>query len=422
MSRNSKTESYRLLYSVMDIPVDIGYVAYAIMFYEGVGNLFPWNAFITASNYYSQRFCGTSFEGNFENFFSITYTLSQTIGLIFSVIYQNKISLSNKIIWPLLCYSTIFGITTLLVAIKDIDPTLLFWITLLSACCCGLCGALLSGGLFGLGAMFPPVYTAALMNGQGLAGLIVAVSGMLTSLASAPIDDCNDGADDSSCDQKIDYSALAYFIIATIILLSCILAYMALGQLHFTKFYISRAKGDEKETDVVSPLITEDEDRRFSDDNDDVSLGGRMSVIQHAHTSAGRASSAEVLVSLLEGDRPDESAALSFDKIWAVYRQIVIPSLSVFFDFTVTIGIFPSLIVLLESEHKCTSSNRFSNDLYVPFFFLMFNLFDFIGRVTGGATTPLFTDKNVWMAAAARYLSPLFIITIIIRSPYHYSL
>jgi equilibrative nucleoside transporter 1/2/3 len=232
-----KREGYDLLYAALDVPVDVGYMVYAIMFYEGVGNLFPWNAFITASNYYGQRFCGTSFEGNFENFFSITYTLSQTIGLALSVVYQNKLSLRSKIVYPLTCWSLVFLFTTVLVTIDDIDPTLLFWLTLISACLCGLLGAVLSGGLFGLGAMFPPAYTAALMNGQGVAGLTVAASGLLTSLATSAVDECSDdnAGDDGDCAQSIDYSALAYFIIATLILASCVFAFLGLNQFTFAK-------------------------------------------------------------------------------------------------------------------------------------------------------------------------------------------
>jgi len=218
------------------LPIDFRYIAYAIMFYQGVGNLFPWNAFITASSYYKQRFCGTQFEDTFENYFSITFTLSQTIGLALSVIYSKKISLRNKIIWPLLCYSLIFLITTIMVT-QTIDPSLLFWITLISLCMCGICGAILSGGLFGLGAMFPGAYTGALMNGQGLAGLTVAVAGILTTFAAAPIDYCGDdgASNDDGCPQNINYSALAYFIISTIVLLTCAVAYLFLGRLQFTK-------------------------------------------------------------------------------------------------------------------------------------------------------------------------------------------
>lgn len=158
-------------------PTDYYYFVYFVLFWLGVGNLFPWNAFITASAYYANRFCGTSFESEFENFFSITFTVSQTIGLALSIVYQDSISLRNKIIWPLLCYACIFAVTTILVIIQDIQHTLLFIVTLLSALMCGICGSILSSGIFGLGAMFPPAYTAALMNGQGLAGLFV--SGML---------------------------------------------------------------------------------------------------------------------------------------------------------------------------------------------------------------------------------------------------
>ena len=238
----SNKNEFSLVGSNIHIPVDYLYIAYLIMFWEGVGNLFPWNAFITASTYYAERFCGTSFESNFENFFSITYTLSQTVGLVLSVIYQNKISLTNKIIWPLLCYSIIFAMTTVLVAVQDIDPNLLFWVTLLSSCLCGCCGAILSAGLFGLAAMFPPMYTGAMMNGQAVAGLVVAVSGLLTLLASSDSSECDDDDDDDDgdddedeCKQTISYSALAYFIIATFILLSCALAFLYLGQLSFTK-------------------------------------------------------------------------------------------------------------------------------------------------------------------------------------------
>jgi hypothetical protein len=52
------------------------------------------------------------------------------------------------------------------VAVQEIDATLLFFLTLLSSFLSGSFGALLSGGLFSLGAMLPPVYTGALMNGK----------------------------------------------------------------------------------------------------------------------------------------------------------------------------------------------------------------------------------------------------------------
>jgi equilibrative nucleoside transporter 1/2/3 len=217
-----------------DVPIDKRNLAYIIMFYEGVGNLFPWNAFITAAAYFAARFCGSFFSDNFENYFSFAYTLSQTIGLALSIKFQNSLSLRSKIVYPLAMYSISFLVTTILVTIKT-EPTLLFGVTLFQTALCGICGAILSGGLFGLGAMFPPAYTGALMSGQGLAGLIVSVASLLTQLASNPIDDCSDSNDAECLDFSLDFSALAYFIIATVILGCCGVAFVVLLNLEFTQ-------------------------------------------------------------------------------------------------------------------------------------------------------------------------------------------
>ena len=46
-----------------------------------VGNLLPWNAFVTAQPYYQARFCNTQFSNSFENFFAAFFTASQPVGL-----------------------------------------------------------------------------------------------------------------------------------------------------------------------------------------------------------------------------------------------------------------------------------------------------------------------------------------------------
>ena len=40
--------------------------AYVTFFWQGVGSLFPWNAFITSSFYFRTRFCDTPYGHNFE--------------------------------------------------------------------------------------------------------------------------------------------------------------------------------------------------------------------------------------------------------------------------------------------------------------------------------------------------------------------
>jgi hypothetical protein len=164
------------------------------------------------------------------------------------------------------------------------------------------------------------------------------------------------------------------------------------------RYYIARAEAGSNATknpDVMNPFIDVG-----SDDGADTSGAQRISGPDRQRSDDSTAM--PLATTGEDGDAENASGALSYAKLSGIYKQIMIPSLSVFFVFSVTIGIFPSLIVLLESEKKCDSSSRFFNDLYVPFFFLLFNLFDLIGRVTAGAIKPLFTPQNIWMAAAVR--------------------
>jgi equilibrative nucleoside transporter 1/2/3 len=161
--------------------------------------------------------------------------LCQSIGLAVAVRYQDEIQTNTKVVYPLLCYSAVFLATTILVLVT-INGDLLFWLTLISTCICGLCGALLSGGLFGLAGNFPSKYTAALMTGQALAGLLVCVSNIVTSLAGGETDVCSDDDANDDCSYSTSYSALAYFIIATVVLISCVGAFATLMRLPITRY------------------------------------------------------------------------------------------------------------------------------------------------------------------------------------------
>lgn len=94
-----------------------------------------------------------------------------------------------------------------------------------------------------------------------------------------------------------------------------------------------------------------------------------------------------------------------------VFGQIYIPSLSVWGTFAVTIGLFPALTVFIQSTENCKDNNRFYNDLFIPFLFLLFNIFDLCGRIAAESTKPIFNSKNVWIASVSRLIFfPLFML------------
>lgn len=435
-------------------PQDAGYIVYFCMFYLGVAMLFPWNAFITASGYFETRFCGSSFANDFENYFSFLFTISQTAGLALSVLYQDRLTLHQKVVYPLVIYTILFMLTTILVTVPNIPGESIFYITAVCAGLCGICGAILSSGLYGLGAMLPPIYTGALMNGSGLAGLGVSIASFLTLwIASPPAQFCEIKVikyvsdKSTSCAYTLDFSALTYFLIATLVLITNLFAFLYLSRLPFVRYVIvvilfpgcmsfeekishsytfyfyDRYFVMQAETihvlDAQKPLVTsasiiESSDLRKYEQSSSSSYSHPINSTVSLQESCNNHSSnneyaLETSFDLMTTDSPNEILSekkFHFDlaKIKKVFIRLKIPSLSVILVYTVSIVLFPSLIVRISSINSCKSEHysRFYNDLFIPLVFVVFNLFDFIGRLLAGYIKLGLTGSNIWVASLAR--------------------
>lgn len=90
------------------------------------------------------------------------------------------------------------------VLLPDLSADFVYFSTAIACILSGGATAGMSGGIFGMVGQFPGIYIQAVMSGQGLSGLAVALVGMLASLASATTpagcgddDDGGDGDDDT---------------------------------------------------------------------------------------------------------------------------------------------------------------------------------------------------------------------------------
>lgn len=301
--------------------------------------------------------------------------------------YQDRLPLKFRILGPLTLNASIFVLTTILVTIS-VDPYLLFAVTLLSCCIVGSSNALLSGGIFGLAGTFPPNYTGAVMSGQGLAGLVVSVASLVTTWAGKPVDMCTDddaADDDGDCEDYVDYSALSFFIISCIVMGSCVFSFLALLALPFTQYYQNKTLEDMKR----GPSITYDKDEKDSP----------------AETEA-------LLEDLLDSSGNEQVAyEVTPERVWRIFKLIKPAAASAYLTFAITLALFPSITVLIESSKQCSSNaSRFNNDLFIPFMFLLFNVFDFIGRVLAGVNQLGLTPDTVLIAVACRVIFvPLFL-------------
>ncbi|GMI00666.1 hypothetical protein TrST_g8808 [Triparma strigata] len=348
------------------------HLIYPIFFMLGVGSLFPWNCFINATAYFSTRFCGGSRADDYLAFFSVVFNFTEVVALVCCVKYG-----WSRVTGPLLTYTFVFLLCSILVLLPDssiITKDFLFYFTCLSLAVVGICTALMSGGVFGLAGIFPPICTQALMSGQGLAGVIVSLSSIFTTLAVAPDDDDCQGDDDQNPEEETckeyttDWAAFSYFIVAVITLLICVACYATLDRLPITAYYRENARrgSGEKGEGLEDPLL----DNVMEQSSDD-------------------------------------------GKVANILKAIRAPAFAVFTSFAVTLALFPTITSRIESESKCESSARFHNDLFVPFSFLIFNTFDFLGRVIPGFFVPSVKSlqRGTVIASLARFVFfPLFLL------------
>lgn len=507
-------------------------LAYVIFFLMGVGNLLPWNAFITASKYFSDRFCNTEFSDQFESFFSLSATGAQCFVLFFVVKYQKDMSWNHQVVYPLLVNAFCFSLTTLFVVVT-MTGNALFGITLFLVLITGCMSAIQGGGIIALASYFPPIYINAIMTGQALAGLIISSSALITTASdpgsSTSCDDDPLTEDDGDCAyDDTSYSALSYFILATFTLLVCCYLFTILMALPITQeclfqrrttiasmreirnshnlgitssssssrstskasFDINNSvnttdldisnnntmnKGGDIDNDfrgsnnidnivsipstLTAPLYTSADskgllnsnDSDSSNDNNDNSNpmhdtsnsignsipGSRNDFLSNelpidiSHTSAHlNVPPASLSKSVTNSDdsqtppfptynnnnnerttsRSRISSAIklkggfSLGMMKETAKEILIPALSVYNVFLVSIGIFPAIVSSLQSTSYCdSSSNAFNNELFTPFMFFLFNLGDVTGRYLADFYT-LFSSTNVWIPSLMRWI------------------
>ena len=244
-------------------------------------------------------------------------------------------------------YTVVFAVTAAIVVIHGISADFLFNYTLLSLAIVGGCTALMSGGVFGLAGIFPPICTHALMTGQAVAGLVVSMTSIFTLMGAHADDGCDGDHVTSTCKTyEIDWAAFSYFCIAVLILLACIACFLVLERLPITLYYKEKAEA----------------------------------MIETTHVDGGEGMETP-LYPLLSSGSDELSKTKHTGKLERVVRAVKAPALSVFFVFAVTLSLFPTISSRIDSAQKCDTKNRFFNELFVPFSFLLFNGFDLVGRV-----------------------------------------
>lgn len=219
------------------VPPDSFHFAYIIFFTLGLGFLLPWNAFITAVDYFTYVYP----EVSVDRVFAVVYMLVALFCLLLIIFYSHKSDAYVRINLGL----GLFVVALLVVPVMDVvyikgrvglyDG---FYVTVGAIALSGLGDALVQGGIIGSAGEMPERYMQAVVAGTAASGVLISLLRVVTK-AAYPQDT-----------HGLRKSANLYFIVAIIIMVVCIIFYNLAHRLPVIKYYKElkiQAVNEEKE-------------------------------------------------------------------------------------------------------------------------------------------------------------------------------
>ncbi|XP_036783302.2 equilibrative nucleoside transporter 1 isoform X1 [Manis pentadactyla] len=367
-------------------PQDRYKAVWLIFFMLGLGTLLPWNFFMTATAYFTNRLDKSqnvslvttelnkdvqasaiptaptpernSLSAIFNNVMTLCAMLPLLVFTCLNSFLHQRISQTVRILGSLVAILLVFLMTAILVKVQ-MDALPFFVITMIKIILINSFGAILQGSLFGLAGLLPATYTAPIMSGQGLAGFFASVA-MICAIASG---------------SELSESAFGYFITACVVIILTIICYLGLPRLEFYSYYQQLKLRGPGEQETKLDLISKDPSITCSPPGEESGAGKEESRVS----------------------APNSQSTNKSPSIQAILKNILVPALSVCFVFTVTIGMFPAVTAEVKSSIAGTSA---WGDYFIPVScFLIFNIFDWLGRSL--------TAITMWPGKDSRWLPSL---------------
>jgi hypothetical protein len=387
----------------------------------GIGVLVPWNAFISAKDYFQARFCMAHMESTFVVLFTLSSVVSMGIILLTQWRWEqtrrlrlpteepndqrsNSSNEKNSKFWfiqvPFATYVLIFLAQAIMVT--SISMKAIAGWTLFSLIVSGAINVVASAGVVAVAGTFtrPDWAMSPFLQGQSLGGVAVSLANFAAAISKNPDDywnnSCSDNLDGeimfTSLDSRVlnealscgnyhstDWGMFIYFLVAALVLVMCLIGYTLIDALRLEVESPSSTTADferESQRIGVELLPNADDDEEETHHSQDFSSREERQDMS-SHASYGAADG------FLRGGDADihELETVSAAQVLWLVRE---PTTCIFTTFVVTLALFPGWTSELTSIWRCNSHFRLANDLYTPLTFLIFNIGDFVGRLVAG--------------------------------------
>lgn len=229
----------------------------------GIGMFLPWMSVQTGIDFFSLKF--PQDQPSFDYPLAISSTgFLIAIGM---VLYGDYISITTRIVFS---YSACIVILVLL----PIEAQAFqgnqsgYNISIFMVVILGIFYTSLKGSVYGLGGILPSVYMNAIMNGNGISGLIISFVRIIILICLPP------GSGNNMNEENLAIGTLLYFIVGGTILALCIVLVLVLVRMPFTLHYFKIAELGKKKKRKKSESFVITQMEIDSIPNEDVSKNG----------------------------------------------------------------------------------------------------------------------------------------------------
>lgn len=289
------------------------------------------NLFLAASPYFNWRFL--SRPALARTFQSSVLTVSTVTNLVVTLILANlqrKANYAGRIQLALVINTAAFALLTLSTSVfHDTPADSYFTLILVDVCFAALATGLFQNGAFAFAASFGrSEYTQAIMAGQAVAGVLPALSQMISVLLVPPPNAGEEDNHEPGAGDTISTAAFIYFLTAVVVSLFTLASFLPLARRH------------------------------------------RRLLATRAHEAAAL----------------DHQPTRKVVSLATLARKLHWPALSAAICFLVTLAFFPVFTAKILSVNKGTGTRLLEPEVFVPLGFFVWNLGDLVGRMfTGGA-------------------------------------
>lgn len=358
-------------------PVDRFYLIFMIFLIHGIGTLMPWNSFINADNYFRKYKLAIKPEDDNEtkgqlediqkNFLYYIGLSAQLPNILFNalniVVNLGSGNLRTRVNISLSIEITIFVLTIILASIDSSGWRVqFFYTTIVTQIILHMANGVYQNCIFGTAAMFPGVYTNAILIGTNTSGTFTSLVNILTMWLSP----------------EPRGAAIYYFVTALDVMVICLISYNLLPISSFYRHYSKIVREVVVHTnDSPRKLISESTPMNDSDVPENLR---------------------EIVDAMVpRQEQVDTSFKGELKNKWLVFKKCWPQLLNVYLTFLITLALFPN--VLANIEHRASMDGYFD-----PIFcFLLFNFCAMVGNmITGYTNWP--GKRHTWILVVGRFI------------------